>query len=145
VRYCLQYPLSSYPIINRCPLMTHPPLRLQTGAGKTHTMLGGAGEARGVIPRAVETIFARAAFLAEQGWAARMTAEMVEIYNEDIRDLLSVGASSGAGGMKHEIRHDKDGNTTVSDHHPSSRSARNRLTPPVSPRFLRSPTSPASQ
>lgn len=49
-------------------------------------MLGGAGDARGVIPRAVEAIFEQAERLAAQGWTAQFTAEMMEIYNEEIRE-----------------------------------------------------------
>jgi kinesin family protein C1 len=39
----------------------------QTGAGKTHTMLGcGTGEQRGVIPRAVEKVLEQADVLREK-------------------------------------------------------------------------------
>jgi kinesin family protein C1 len=95
----------------------------QTGSGKTHTMQGDAANP-GIIPRALDCIFGRAAAMEEQGWAVRLSVEFLEIYNEDIRDLLasygggSSSASSGAGGdsdAKHDIRHDKAGNTTVSN------------------------------
>ena len=42
---------------------------------------------------------------------------MLEIYNETIRDLLAPGRSSSemAGGKQYTIKHDSQGNTTVSD------------------------------
>ena len=40
------------------------------GSGKTHTMLGGAGDGRGVIPRALEKLYARANELQwHHGWS----------------------------------------------------------------------------
>jgi kinesin family protein C1 len=104
----------------------------QTGSGKTHTMQGDAANP-GIIPRSLEFIFGRVAAMAEQGWAVKLSAEFIEIYNEEIRDLLA-GCSAGGGGAapsgaaaaggagaaadadaKHEIRHDKHGNTTVTN------------------------------
>ena len=41
-------------------------LRCFLGSGKTHTMIGGAGEERGVIPRAIERLYARACDLQQQ-------------------------------------------------------------------------------
>jgi kinesin family protein C1 len=58
----------------------------QTGAGKTHTMEGTPGE-RGLIPLSVEYVFAQTQAMAAQGWQVRLEAEMIEIYNENIRDL----------------------------------------------------------
>lgn len=42
---------------------------------------------------------------------------MLEIYNETIRDLLAPGRSSSdmPGGKQYTIKHDSQGNTTVSD------------------------------
>uniref|UniRef100_A0A7S4QNC0 Kinesin-like protein n=1 Tax=Alexandrium monilatum TaxID=311494 RepID=A0A7S4QNC0_9DINO len=58
----------------------------QTGAGKTHTMVGGrTPEGRGVTPRVVADIFAGLADKAS--WMVAVTA--LEIYNERVRDLLS--------------------------------------------------------
>ena len=65
----------------------------QTGSGKTHTMLGsGAGAEAGIIPRAVRKVLEHAAELEKKGYAYRMEASYVEIYNEQIRDLLKPGA-----------------------------------------------------
>lgn len=53
-----------------------------------------------------------------------MQASMLEIYNESIRDLLSVNCSSGLDltraencgvGKQYAIKHDANGNTHVSD------------------------------
>jgi kinesin family member C1 len=64
----------------------------QTGSGKTHTMMGGSnsplqGAERGMMPRAAEHIFSYCQELREQGWTFDVTATMVEIYCEQIRDL----------------------------------------------------------
>ena len=66
----------------------------QTGAGKTHTMLGcGTGEQRGVIPRAVEKVLEQSKVLEHKGWAFSMEASYIEIYNEKLRDLLTPGTT----------------------------------------------------
>lgn len=86
----------------------------QTGSGKTFTMEGPeepTEEMRGVIPRAVEQIFASAKRLEAQGWSFEMDADMLEIYNESIRDLLGAGDERVA----HDISHDRLGNTSVSN------------------------------
>lgn len=84
----------------------HPPLSLptdgQTGSGKTYTMLGGeeeageagghqaaaAGDARGLIQRVFEHLFAR---MVERGGKHLLECSFLEIYNE-------VGAGCRAGG-----------------------------------------------
>lgn len=43
----------------------------QTGSGKTHTMLGSPTD-RGMIPRAMDQLFASAAAMEEQGWTFEM-------------------------------------------------------------------------
>jgi len=76
----------------------------QTNAGKTHTMLGRPGQdTEGIIPRAVRQIFSTAAAAAEQGWKYEMRAAMLEIYNEELKDLLGKGPPSG---KKHVISHE---------------------------------------
>jgi kinesin family member C1 len=75
----------------------------QTGSGKTYTMEGPGGEGgsdeskRGMIPRAVEQIFASADQLAGIGWQYEFKAEMLEVYNETIYDLFE--ASGGRSSM----------------------------------------------
>ena len=66
----------------------------QTGSGKTFTMEGGEDtddeEQAGMIPRTIEQIFAAMQRLKEKSWDYKMKASFLEIYNEEIRDLLAV-------------------------------------------------------
>ncbi|KAL7212031.1 hypothetical protein ACSBR2_014818 [Camellia fascicularis] len=98
----------------------------QTGSGKTYTMMGmpEAPEKKGLIPRSLEQIFQTSQLLQAQGWKYKMQASMLEIYNETIRDLLSVNRSSALDlvrsencgvGKQYAIKHDANGNTHVSD------------------------------
>ena len=48
-----------------------PSAPLQTGSGKTHTMLGTQGDP-GVIPRAMEQVFASSKALEAKGWTFEM-------------------------------------------------------------------------
>ena len=61
----------------------------QTGTGKTHTMQGGSGEERGIIPRSLEMIVAETQRLKLQGWEYTLHASFLEIHNENLRDLLA--------------------------------------------------------
>ncbi len=82
-----------------------------TGSGKTYTMEGGPGEEqRGMIPRSVELIFQQIQAVARLGWIYRLQGTFVEIYNEQLRDLL---APDGGGGSSIKIVHGKDGTTTL--------------------------------
>uniref|UniRef100_A0A8R1E243 Kinesin motor domain-containing protein n=1 Tax=Caenorhabditis japonica TaxID=281687 RepID=A0A8R1E243_CAEJA len=67
----------------------------QTGSGKTHTMLGPADSwsdpvAKGLIPRSVEHLFAQLELKAQecQKFSFKINVEFVELYNDDIFDLL---------------------------------------------------------
>ena len=61
----------------------------QTGSGKTHTMQGsGKGVMRGIIPRAVEQILSQVRLMQNQKWEFSLSASFLEIYNEDLKDLL---------------------------------------------------------
>lgn len=65
----------------------------------------------GIIPRAISTIFSRAKQLKEErggAWTYSIKGSFIEIYNEDLLDLLSVDDTTG---FKREvqIREDKDG------------------------------------
>ena len=85
----------------------------QTGSGKTHTMLGEQGahsENRGVIPRAVAKIVEASEANAKKGWTYELHASYVEIYNEQVRDLLNAGSGHSD---RHAIAH-VDGVTEVS-------------------------------
>jgi hypothetical protein len=60
----------------------------QTGTGKTHTMEGLEGtQHQGIIPNSFEHIFASITASANKQYLVR--ASYLEIYNEEIRDLLS--------------------------------------------------------
>jgi kinesin family protein C1 len=85
----------------------------QTGSGKTHTMLGGdsSGPSRGIIPRSVEKVMEAASKLNGKGWSFMMEASYIEIYNENVRDLLKAGSVHSE---KHYIVHDPSGCPTVS-------------------------------
>lgn len=73
----------------------------QTGAGKTHTM----SSADGMIPRATHQIYSSAKQLEEKGWEYNMSGSFIEVYNEDIHDLL--GNPREFDKKKHEIKHDE--------------------------------------
>jgi len=69
----------------------------QTGGGKTHTMEGSAAdEAAGIIPRTVDLVFAEVRKLQQQGWDFEVSATILEVYNDAVRDVLSSGASAAA-------------------------------------------------
>jgi len=73
----------------RCSnLLLLPPLYSHTSTGKTHTMEGAASSAeRGIIPNSFQHIFERVSVSENQQFLVR--ASYLEIYNEEIRDLLS--------------------------------------------------------
>jgi kinesin family protein C1 len=80
----------------------------QTGSGKTFTMSSDDG----MIPRALRQIYSTSRELASRGWSYSMEGSFVEVYNEELRDLL--GDDTGA--KKHEIRHDMATcETTITD------------------------------
>uniref|UniRef100_A0A0E0KVL7 Kinesin-like protein n=1 Tax=Oryza punctata TaxID=4537 RepID=A0A0E0KVL7_ORYPU len=91
----------------------------QTGSGKTYTMMGPPGrDQKGIIPRSLEQIFKTSQSLESQGWKYSMQASMLEIYNETIRDLLAPGRSNNSemsASKQYTIKHDPQGNTTVTD------------------------------
>lgn len=81
----------------------------QTGSGKTHTMTGSmSGPQRGIIPRSVEQMLNQSADLIDKGWTVQTQISVLEIYNEEIRDLL-VGfpqtVPCAAGGKIKIFRH----------------------------------------
>lgn len=82
----------------------------QTGSGKTYTM----SSADGMIPRAVHMIYDTAQGLEERGWKYTMQGSFVEVYNENLNDLL--GSPDDFDKKKHEIRHDMAAcKTTITD------------------------------
>ncbi|KAI6246844.1 Kinesin-like protein klpA [Erysiphe necator] len=79
----------------------------QTGSGKTHTM----SSPDGMIPRATKQIYETATNLKEKGWVYNMKGNFVEVYNEEIHDLLT--DSKEFDKKKHEIRHDDERKQTI--------------------------------
>jgi len=65
----------------------------------------------GIVPRAVATIFSRARELREErtgAWNFGLKGSFIEIYNEDLLDLLADEHSGGRRDV--QIREDKHGN-----------------------------------
>ncbi|KYR01864.1 kinesin-14 [Tieghemostelium lacteum] len=84
-----------------------------TGAGKTYTMEGGqTPDSRGMIPRTVEKIFQSAKELESKGWQYTMDAFYLEIYNEQINDLLNLKPDPN---VKYEIKHLDTSTTQVTN------------------------------
>ncbi|KAI0782231.1 kinesin [Abortiporus biennis] len=90
----------------------------QTSSGKTFTMTGidldadpsDPSNGMGIIPRAVATIFSRCKELKEERgntWNYSIKGSFIEIYNEDLIDLLSM--DEGGGRREVQIREDKQG------------------------------------
>ena len=84
----------------------------QTGSGKTYTM-GSASTtasdaARGIIPRAIADIYEHIERLSDTQ-AFRIRVSFLEIYNEEIRDLLDPAKGKGAIA----VREDVQGNVAV--------------------------------
>eukprot|EP00439_Symbiodinium_sp_Y106_P069546 s358_g11.t6 len=65
----------------------------QTGSGKSYSVLGGKGEKRGLLPRVVEGLFDHFEKLPE-GATYKTLVGFMEIYNEQIRDLLAPATDS---------------------------------------------------
>ncbi|KAK9837080.1 hypothetical protein WJX81_001237 [Elliptochloris bilobata] len=74
-----------------------------TGSGKTHTMIGGGGKERGVIPRSIDKLYARACELQQlHGWSIMLKATCLEVFCDELIDLLGDGPPAG---KKHTISH----------------------------------------
>lgn len=74
-------------------------------------MTGGTGDLRGIIPRAMNLVGNYKNDLSALGWVYHMKVTYVEIYNENIRDLLHAGNDT----IEHEIKRDQDGKLFVSN------------------------------
>lgn len=90
----------------------------QTGAGKTHTMEGPAGELtlederRGLIPRALHQVFGEAC--KQRHWTYTMVASFIEVYNETLRDLLAPPSQLSTAPLQLKMAR-KDGPVTVAN------------------------------
>jgi kinesin family protein C1 len=74
----------------------------QTGSGKTYTM----SSEDGMIPRATHMIYDTITKLQEKSWTYTMEGSFVEVYNEELNDLLTPGRESDPK-KRLEIRHDE--------------------------------------
>lgn len=85
----------------------------QTGSGKTHTMQGcGNGPMRGIIPRAVEKVLEQARSLNQHKWTFKVTASFLEIYNENLKDLLT-SMNKESKSDKLSIKRNREGKSYV--------------------------------
>ncbi|CDJ30039.1 uncharacterized protein EMH_0026470 [Eimeria mitis] len=84
----------------------------QTGAGKSYSMVG-YGANKGIIVRACEEIFQRIQQNADPNLQAEVLVSMLEIYNEQVQDLLQPMDKRPKGGLK--IRHTPQLGTFVQD------------------------------
>ncbi|RFU81824.1 kinesin family member c1 [Trichoderma arundinaceum] len=77
----------------------------QTGSGKTYTM----SSPDGMIPRATHMIYDTVTKLKEKSWSYTMEGSFVEVYNEELNDLLTPNDRTieGRFAKKLEIRHDE--------------------------------------
>lgn len=70
-----------------------------TGSGKTHTMFGGNMSAPGIVYEAINDIFDVKALLEEEeGKRVKVKCSFIEIYNENVFDLLSLPRKPNHGG-----------------------------------------------
>jgi kinesin family member C1 len=82
----------------------------QTGSGKTYTMSSDDG----MIPRALRQIYSTSKELESRGWRYTMEGSFIEVYNEELRDLLGKDGDNEKGATKkHEVIHDKSKNETT--------------------------------
>lgn len=96
----------------------------QTGSGKTFTMQGTTEPSTwGLIPRSLRKIFEVSEGMRDKGWEWTLQASFMEVYNEQLRDLLRDGPSATAppaGGsagaaLVHVIKHDDAWGTVVTN------------------------------
>ncbi|GAX81091.1 hypothetical protein CEUSTIGMA_g8525.t1 [Chlamydomonas eustigma] len=91
----------------------------QTGSGKTYTMGTScnskdvlAPDPTGVVPRSLKVLFSYIQ-IASQSYDITLKAQYVEIYNENVLDLLSTETSGKNGTSKLDIRERPDGDVYV--------------------------------
>ncbi|CAH0546296.1 unnamed protein product [Brassicogethes aeneus] len=83
----------------------------QTGSGKTFTMQGGnEPELYGMIPRTIDLLYSTIEQLESSGWKYTVHASFLEIYNENIRDLLDHKSTKTC-----EVRFNEGKGTTVTN------------------------------
>lgn len=80
----------------------------QTGSGKTYTM----SSADGMIPRATKMIYETVNKLKEKSWTYTMEGTFIEVYNEELHDLLTPAKEQDSK-KKPDIKHDEIRKTTT--------------------------------
>mmetsp|Transcript_13269 Transcript_13269/g.49619 ORF Transcript_13269/g.49619 Transcript_13269/m.49619 type:complete len:247 (-) Transcript_13269:15-755(-) len=101
----------------------------QTGTGKTHTMEGSLDvpEDRGVIPRAAFDVFRRLKDDTNKFVEHKVTASFLEIYNEELCDLLADESAENMKSRETSAEDDARGNRSGNDtSKPSSDSSCNK-------------------
>ncbi|XP_039737700.1 kinesin-like protein KIF25 [Pteropus medius] len=87
----------------------------QTGSGKTYTMLGPPSDAPhdvGLVPRAVEGLFR---LISENpSRSTQVEVSVMEVYNNDIFDLLAKDGRTAVPGVKPEVSTTREGRKEVS-------------------------------
>ncbi|VEU20677.1 DEKNAAC101643 [Brettanomyces naardenensis] len=83
----------------------------QTGSGKTYTM---SNKDDGMIPRSVKLIFERIEEVRQIGWKYEVTGQFLEIYGDNINDLMADSYLNNLDRNKAEIKH-IDGKTIVTN------------------------------
>ena len=90
----------------------------QTGSGKTHTIMGPSNNITssvqdpthaGVIPRAIQTLFAKLQVMSEEydeehKFEYDIRVQFLEVYGDDIRDLLNSNTSASTSSSKLTVR-----------------------------------------
>ena len=84
----------------------------QTGSGKTHTMFG-TGTNTGIIPRSIVQILEAVEEQKENNWEYALEASFLEIYQEQVFDLLTPEAERE--GKKYSIVQGENGRHDVTD------------------------------
>jgi kinesin family protein C1 len=76
----------------------------------------GDGAMRGIIPRAVEQILAQSRMMRSQKWEFKLSVSFLEIYNEELKDLLTTfnkNASTTTTSKKLSIKRSREGKSYV--------------------------------
>ncbi|XP_063920772.1 protein claret segregational [Zophobas morio] len=81
----------------------------QPGSGKTYTMQGSSNDC-GIIPRTIDLIFQKIDKLSTLDWNYSVTASFLELYNENIRDLLLPNSTHN-----YEVRYNEGHGITVTN------------------------------
>lgn len=88
-----------------------------TGVGSSSTLALDASSAEaGMIPRAIARLFSYAEDASQRGWTYTFRASLLEIYNDELRDLCPKPSAAAAATPAKEPRivHDKNGRIQVS-------------------------------